>query len=159
MKSIIETPASHELCRGLRDAVYRAKIPLMWKNSGGKMYQYSYYYGRRSVAIHAMSGIDIAIWDIMGKAVGKPVHKLIGGAFRDKIPAYCSVLMPDSEDERNSGGSQPPIFPKGLRGSRVGWGALGERNEKDLRLVSCAREAMGDSPMLMIRHGYAMEGL
>ena len=41
----------------------------------------------------------MAIWDILGKKMGVPVHKLLGGAFRDKIPAYCSVLMPDNEDE------------------------------------------------------------
>ena len=147
VKSIIETPASHELCRGLRDAVMGEDpfdVEKLWR----KMYQYSYYYGRRSVAIHAMSGIDIAIWDIMGKAVGKPVHKLIGGAFRDKIPAYCSVLMPDSEDEIRR--IAATYLPQGFKGIKFGWGALGERNEKDLRLVSCAREAMGDSPMLMI---------
>ena len=147
VKSIIETPASHELCRGLRDAVV-GEDPFDVEKIWRKMYQYSYYYGRRSAAIHAMSGIDIAIWDIMGKAVGKPIHKLIGGSFRDRIPAYCSILMPDSEEEIRR--IADTYLPKGFMGIKFGWGALGESNEKDLRLVSCAREAMGDNPMLMI---------
>ena len=67
VKAIVESPASHEVCRGLRDAVIGMDpfdVEVIWQ----KMYNYSYYYGRRSAAIHAMSGIDIAIWDIIGKA-------------------------------------------------------------------------------------------
>ena len=63
------------------------------------MYHYSYYYTRRSVGIHAMSGIDIALWDIAGKKMGVPVSMLIGGRFREKIPAYCSVLMPETKED------------------------------------------------------------
>jgi D-galactarolactone cycloisomerase len=49
-------------------------------------------YGSSGMAIAAISGIDIALWDIIGKSCGKPVHKLIGGAFRDKVQAYATGL-------------------------------------------------------------------
>src|SRR5262249_57264244 len=45
--------------------------------------------GRRGISTHVISAIDIALWDLMGKAVGKPVHKLLGG-YRDRIPAYIA---------------------------------------------------------------------
>ena len=46
------------------------------------MYEGSIYYGRRGVVLHAISGIEIALWDIAGQAAGKPIHELLGGAKR-----------------------------------------------------------------------------
>jgi len=46
--------------------------------------------GRRGVTISAMSGVDIALWDLLGKSLGQPLWRLLGGRFRDKIPAYAS---------------------------------------------------------------------
>ena len=46
--------------------------------------------GRRGITISALSGIDIALWDLLGKALGQPVWRLLGGRFRDRIPAYAS---------------------------------------------------------------------
>lgn len=98
VKAIVEAPSSHDQCRGLKTILMGedpTNIEYLWY----KMYYYSYYYTRRSVGIHAMSGIDIALWDITGKKYGLPVSKLLGGRFREKIPAYCSVLMPGSKKE------------------------------------------------------------
>ena len=63
------------------------------------MYDGTVYFGRRGVVLHAISGIEIALWDIVGKAVGKPIHALVGGARRKKIKAYASTLMPDTPDD------------------------------------------------------------
>ncbi len=49
-------------------------------------------YGGQGMAASALSGIDIALWDIIGKACGKPVHKLIGGAHRTEVTAYATGL-------------------------------------------------------------------
>jgi L-alanine-DL-glutamate epimerase-like enolase superfamily enzyme len=46
--------------------------------------------GRRGVTISAISGVDIALWDLLGKSLGQPLWRLLGGRFRDKIPAYAS---------------------------------------------------------------------
>ena len=46
--------------------------------------------GRRGVTVSAISGVDIALWDLLGKSLGQPLWRLLGGRFRDKIPAYAS---------------------------------------------------------------------
>lgn len=46
--------------------------------------------GRRGITLSAISGIDIALWDLLGKSLGQPVWRLLGGRFRDRIPAYAS---------------------------------------------------------------------
>ncbi len=55
-----------------------------------QMFRASIMYGRKGVAIEALSGIDIALWDIVGKATGQPVYKLIGGRTKDRLPAYVT---------------------------------------------------------------------
>ena len=58
-----------------------------------KMYRGSIYYGRRGVAIQAISAIDIALWDIMGKFYGQPVCVLLGARWREHVRAYASTLF------------------------------------------------------------------
>ena len=151
VKMIVDAPSSHDQCRGLKTILVGEdprNIEYLWY----KMYHYSYYYSRRSVGIHAMSGIDIALWDILGKKMGVSVSRLLGGRFRDKIPAYCSVLMPGTKKE---------IFDLvnhhkqdcNYHGYKFGWGALGESEEKDIKLVEYAREAVGSDNRLMIDIG------
>ena len=151
VKAIVETPASHDQCRGLRDIIVGedpTNIEYLWY----KMYHYSYYYSRRSVGIHAMSGIDIALWDITGKKYGLPVSKLLGGRFREKIPAYCSVLMPGTQKEIDELVAHHKADCR-YNGFKFGWGALGESEEKDVRLVEYCRRAVGDDARLMIDIG------
>ncbi len=57
-----------------------------------RMYRSTHAWGRKGIAMAAISAIDIAIWDIMGKAVNKPVFKLLGGRTKEKIPCYASKL-------------------------------------------------------------------
>jgi L-alanine-DL-glutamate epimerase-like enolase superfamily enzyme len=150
VKTVIEMPASHMVCRGLREIVVGEDVfnrEKIWR----KMYQQSLYYGRRSLGIHAMSGIDMAIWDAMGKKLGLPVSKLLGGTFRDRIQAYCSVLMPDNEKDMARLVEQHMV--KGYRGIKFGWGALGQSFEKDITLVRTARKLLGDDKYLMIDIG------
>lgn len=156
VKSVIEAPASHMVCMGLKHAVI-GEDPFDVEKIWYKMYNLAYYHGRRSVVIHAMSGIDMAIWDIMGKKTGLPVSKLLGGTFRESIPAYCSVLMPDNEDDIKR--IADTYLPQGYKGIKFGWGALGQSPENDIRLVSAARKAMGDGPELMIDIGMVWKDL
>ena len=146
VKEIIEMPASHMVCMGLRDVIIGEDvfdIEKIWR----KMYEKSLYYGRRSAAIHAMSGIDMALWDAMGKKLGLPVSKLLGGTFRTRVRAYCSVLMP--EDERGINALVEKHMPKGYTGLKFGWGAFGQSDEKDIELVRAARRALGPEPYLL----------
>ena len=61
-----------------------------------KMYRRSHAWGRKGIGMIAISAIDIAIWDLMGKQVGKPVFKLLGGRTKEKIPVYYSKLYADT---------------------------------------------------------------
>jgi len=63
-----------------------ANIELLWE----QMYQSSLFYGRKGLAIHAISGIDLALWDLAGKAAGKPVYQLLGGATKERVPVYLT---------------------------------------------------------------------
>ena len=150
VKSIINMPASHMACMGLKELLI-GEDPLDVERLWRKMYSKSIYYGRRSAAIHAMSGIGLALWDIIGKKLGIPVGKALGGTYRNRIQAYCSVLMPGTEAEIEELVSKH--MSKGYQGMKLGWGALGESFEKDIRLVKAARKALGPNKKLMIDIG------
>lgn len=150
VKTIIDCPPSHVVCRGLRDIVI-GQNPFDVEKIWNDMYTSAFYYGRRSVGIHAMSGIDIAIWDIIGKATGQPVCRLLGGKYHDKLRAYASMLMPQTEDEVAK--KVDEYIGRGFTAIKFGWGALGISKEQDIRLVKAAREAMGSVP-LMLDIGY-----
>ena len=150
MKAIIDAPSSHVVCRGIKELLVGEdplRIEYLWQ----KMYQYTYYYGRRSAAIHAMSGVDMALWDISGKYYNVPVYKLLGGGFRTEIPAYCSVLMPGTEAEIKELVESKSYA--NFRGFKFGWGALGESFKKDIQLIEWARKYVGDDKDLMIDIG------
>ena len=147
LKSIIEMPASHKACQGLRDLVV-GEDPFDVEKIWNKMYEYAYYHGRGGAVIHAMSGIDNAIWDILGKKVGVPTCKLLGGKYRDEIPAYISILMPATVEEVRS--LVAHHMKEGYCGIKFGWGNLGQDFNKDVELIKAAREALGPDKLLMI---------
>lgn len=150
VKEIIEMPSSHMACMGLRELVVGEDVfdvEKIWR----KMYDKSIYHGRRSAVIHAMSGIDMAIWDAMGKKTGLPVSKLLGGTFRNEVTAYCSVLMPGTKPEIDA--LVERHMAKGYCGLKMGWGALGQTFENDLRLAEYSRAALGDDKYLMLDIG------
>ena len=150
VKTVIEMPNSHMVCKGLKDIIVGEDafdVEKIWQ----KMYWQSFYHGRRSLVIHAMSGIDMAIWDAIGKKLGLPVSKLLGGTFRNKIQAYCSILCPDTEKEMAQ--LVDRHMTKGYKGIKFGWGAFGQSFEKDIELVKNARKCLGDDKYLMIDIG------
>ena len=91
-RAIIEAPMSHTLVTGLRELLLGEdplEIGRLWR----KMYQGTLYYGREGAVIQAMAGIDLALWDIKGKALQQPVNKLLGGGFRKQVRAYASNMF------------------------------------------------------------------
>src|SRR5207248_4523262 len=105
------------------------------------------YIGRRGIALHALSGIDIALWDIAGKAAGKPVHELLGGAKRDRVRAYASRLMPDTPEETSE--AVTALCGDGFTAVKLGWGPLGKDPKHDVKLAAAAKEAAGDCEILI----------
>src|SRR5436190_14563865 len=90
-KAVIEAPPSHKIATGLRSLLV-GEDPLEIERLWQKMYAGTIYFGRRGVAIHAISGVEIALWDIAGQAASKPIHELVGGRKRERIRAYASTL-------------------------------------------------------------------
>jgi L-rhamnonate dehydratase len=91
-KAVIEAPMSHTLVTGLRQLLIGEdplEITRLWR----KMYQGTLYYGREGAVIQAMAGIDLALWDIKGKAFQQPVYKLRGGGFRKRLRVYSSNMF------------------------------------------------------------------
>ena len=90
IRAIVETPSSHVHARGLKDVLLgrdASDVEALWD----MMYDATSYYGRRGVVIHAISAIDIALWDIRGKAAGKPVVEMLGEKQRDRVKAYGTI--------------------------------------------------------------------
>lgn len=95
VQAIVRGPSAHIHARALRDVLI-GKDPsqdpsLLWQ----EMYDATDYIGRRGLVMHAIGGIDLALWDLYGKIHGKPVHSLIGGAKRDRILAYGTIYPID----------------------------------------------------------------
>jgi len=84
-------PAAVELLRQLTPLVVGAapsEVGRTWET----MYRATLNVGRRGVVLHAISAVDIALWDLLGKQVGVPVYELLGGAMRPALSAYASWL-------------------------------------------------------------------
>ena len=62
-----------------------------------KLHANTFWMGRGGSITHAISGIDIALWDILGKATGQPVGRLLGGRYRERVLPYASLLMQEPE--------------------------------------------------------------
>ena len=63
-----------------------------------KVYNLMRDHGQKGMPLQSLSGVDIALWDIADKVAGLPIHKLIGGAHRDRVQAYGYGMMPRRED-------------------------------------------------------------
>jgi L-rhamnonate dehydratase len=149
-KAIIEAPLSHKICRGLSECVV-GQDPFAIDLLVHRMVEGAIFFGRQGAAIHAMSGIEIALWDIFGKAVGRPVYQLLGGGFRKTFRAYASILFGDTPDETRRIGEG--LARQGFRAVKFGWGPLGQSEAGDIAHVRAAREGIGSKAELMVDAG------
>ena len=151
VKSIIESPASHRMAIGLAKIVV-GQDPYEVEKIWNDMYKYSIFYGQHGVTIHAMSGIDIAIWDIIGKAENKPIWKLLGGKYRDKVKAYASTLMPYTPEEAYQ--ETKKLVEQGYKTIKLGWGGFEQDENTQVKLVKAARQAAGEDVDLLFDIGF-----
>jgi len=90
IQAIVKGPSAHNHARSL-SAVLVGEDPsdpvALWH----RMYASTDYVGRRGLAMHAIGGVDLALWDLKGKLEGKPIHNLLGGKKRDRVPAYGTI--------------------------------------------------------------------
>jgi D-galactarolactone cycloisomerase len=145
---------SDALVRGalkVLEPLYRHENALEPERVSEKLHQHTFWQGRGGSVTHAISGIDIALWDILGQATKQPVGRLLGGCYRDRVRPYASLLMDD-----------PPaladhllkIKAQGFRAFKIGWGPFGRRNAQvDEAIVKAARTAIGPDALLMVDAG------
>ncbi|MGH9658805.1 MAG: enolase C-terminal domain-like protein [Bryobacteraceae bacterium] len=115
-----------------------ANIELLWD----QMYNATLFYGRKGVVIMAMSGVDLALWDIRGKQAGQPVHRLLGGPTKDKVPAYYTGFEVEAALKLGFRAFKHPIR-QGVVQGREGM----RKTVEDLREI---RKRIGPEAMLMI---------
>ena len=150
--SVITAPESgSDMMEGLKSVVV-GEDPFETERLWDKIYRATAYYGIRGVAIQVLSGFDVACYDIMGKAVGLPVYKLLGGGYRSKVRAYASTLFRPSPGDIARACEY--YLARGFTAIKFGWGVFGEDRKRDVALVKAAREAIGDDIELMVDAGW-----
>jgi L-alanine-DL-glutamate epimerase-like enolase superfamily enzyme len=146
VKAAIDAPFSHNIMCGLRQLVV-GENPLETDRLWQKMYRKTMYSGRTSVMITAMAAIDMALWDLKGKAFGQPIHRLLGGKHHDRIPAYASILF--GKDGNETAKIARRWREYGYRAIKFGWEPMGQSEALDIDLVRGARDGIGDGTLLI----------
>lgn len=136
---------------GVLEPLYVGENPLEPERVNEKLHAHTFWMGRGGSVTHAISGIDIALWDILGKFTGQPAGRLLGGRYRERVMPYASILM-----------SEPgplvdhllAIRGQGFRAFKIGWGPFGRQSAaRDEAIIKAARDAIGADAMLMVDAG------
>ncbi|CAN5843875.1 galactonate dehydratase [soil metagenome] len=133
--------------RGIRHTIIGQdpmEVDRLWR----EMYKDSIYFGRRGVAIQVMSGVVNACYDIMGKAFGVPLVKLLGGQYRDRVKVYASTLFRPTPELMARAVHE--FLARGFRAIKFGYGVFRDDMGQDIELVAAAREAAGPDVELML---------
>lgn len=116
-----------------------------------RLHQVTFWQGRGGAVTHAISGIDIALWDIFGKITRQPISRLLGGRHRERIRPYGSLLMAEPEEMRRR---LEEAMERGFRSFKIGWGPFGRVDSRmDEAIVAAARETIGPGCELMVDAG------
>jgi L-alanine-DL-glutamate epimerase-like enolase superfamily enzyme len=116
-----------------------------------KLHRATFWLGRGGAITHAIGGIDVALWDILGQATGQPVGRLLGGRWRDRVKPYASLLM---EEPDQLAANLQLVAERGFQAFKIGWGPFGRHSSrKDEEIVKAARDAIGPDAMLMVDAG------
>lgn len=116
-------------------------------------------HGRKGLAIEALSAVDIALWDLKGKHLGLPVHRLLGGPLRSRVEAYATGFY-----RKRSGDPLSYLVEEAHRREAEGFGAiklkLGFGLDGDVRLCEAVRRTIGDELRIMVdaNHAYDATG-
>ena len=153
-KAVIESPRSAPFRHGLA-AIVVGMNALDFNAIHAAMIEGVSWYGPGGVARQAMSGIDMALWDIRGKAEGKSVRKLLREDAADAVPAYASVLWPERPEL--VGESAGEFLAQGYQSVKYGWAPMGPDADLDEALVASAREVLGPGVNLMVDAGRAWD--
>ena len=145
---------SDHLVRGalaLLEPLYRGENALEPERVSEKLHQNTFWLGRGGAVTHTISGIDIALWDLLGKATGQPVGRLLGGRYRQRVKPYASLLMQEPEPLADH---LLRLKAQGFRAFKIGWGPFGRHsNTLDEAIIRAARDAVASDSLLMVDAG------
>src|SRR5438067_413387 len=133
------------------EPLYRGELALEPERVSEKLHQHTFWLGRGGAITHTISGIDIALWDILGQATGQPVGRLLGGRYRERVRPYASLLMqaPALLSDRLLA-----LKARGFSAFKIGWGPFGRQSKAlDETIVRAARDAVGPGALLMVDAG------
>jgi L-alanine-DL-glutamate epimerase-like enolase superfamily enzyme len=154
VKAVIEAPFLHEMMAGLKwvllgqDAL---DTDVLWT----RMARATLNYSRDGATLQAMAAIDIALWDLKGKLLGRPVCELLGGAKRRSLRCYAT--HPLGSDLRQTARFAATLRQEGFSAVKFGWHPLGADPVADEAIVRCLREAIGPEADLLIDGGLAWD--
>ena len=132
LKAVFEARTSNSIGHGLRD-VLLGQDPLQLEPLWQRMYDRTLYLGGAGVRLAAISGAEMALWDIAGKVAGRPVYDLLGGAFRRRLRTYASVLFPeDATDVDSVRRTAERLRQEGYTAMKFGWGGFGAERARAL---------------------------
>jgi L-rhamnonate dehydratase len=151
-RTIVEMPSSHAIARGLAELLL-GRDPLEIGSLWQLLFHGSDHYGRGGAALHTISAIDMALWDIAGKDAGRPVSSLLGGTRAERMRVYASQVMPETPDEVREIARR--AVANGYTALKLGWGPLGADLDRDEELVRAARAELGRNRSLMLDGGRA----
>ena len=111
-------------------------------------------FGTRGIGVVALSGVDIALWDILGKVRGVPLYQLLGGKWRDKVPVYATALYP--EEPSRVAKRARGFAEQGFHGVKI---KVGFDLDQDIRIVRAVREELGKDFVIMTdaNQGYTLD--
>lgn len=111
-------------------------------------------FGTRGIGVVALSGIDVALWDILGKARSVPLYRLLGGKCRDKVPVYATALYP--EEPSKVAKRARAFADQGFHGVKI---KVGFDLAQDIRIVRAVREELGKDFIVMTdaNQGYSVD--
>ena len=134
------------------EPLYAGEDALQPERVTEKLHQNTFWMGRGGSLTHTISGIDIALWDILGKVAGLSVSRLLGGRHRERVQPYCSLLM---EEPKRMKDVVAEYRAKGFTAFKIGWGPFGRAldHKLDEAIVKAAREAAGPKSKLFVDAG------
>jgi L-rhamnonate dehydratase len=163
VRELVLMDDGHAWSRGLRH-VLLGRDPFEIEALHRDLYQATIYHGRRGLGIHALSAVDVALHDLVGRQLGRPAYQLLGGACRDDIRPYATIY-PGVPGGRTIGELMDELARGFERALELGFRAIKMEAffgdlVSDRELVGCIQESrrlVGDDATLLVDFGYRWE--
>jgi L-alanine-DL-glutamate epimerase-like enolase superfamily enzyme len=157
VKAFLEAPSAHSFSLGVRDLLL-GEDPLDTRRLWHKVYDGTMMAGRRGMGIHVLGAIDVALWDLRGKVEEKPIWKVLGGALREHVTPYASILPSGPLGEaalEDTTRRMAQVRAEGFRAAKIEPVVEITRDEADvIEMSRRSRQALGGDITLMIDVGY-----